>query len=129
MHASHGNTQLGDDDFDELLMNHLAARFQEEYGLDPRGERKALARLTRTAEQTKIALSTQPFVRECEEYLMEQEGRARHLREATPAGQAPRFLFRDRDGKYGEAFTRVAAGTSFAVLRTPCRAPKANAIW
>jgi molecular chaperone DnaK (HSP70) len=70
VHASHGNTQLGDDDFDELLMNHLAARFQEEYGLDPRGERKALARLTRAAEQAKIALSTQPFVRVREEYLM-----------------------------------------------------------
>jgi molecular chaperone DnaK (HSP70) len=71
VHVSHGNTQLGGDDFDERLMNHLAARFHEEYGLDPRGEHKALARLTRAAEQAKIALSTQPFVRVREEYLME----------------------------------------------------------
>jgi putative transposase len=50
------------------------------------------------------------------------------LREATPFGQAPRFLIRDRDSKYGETLTRVAVGTSIEVLKTPYRAPKANAI-
>ncbi len=53
---------------------------------------------------------------------------AQQLREATPYGQAPRFLIRDRDRKYGEAFTRVAKGNSLQVLKTPYRAPKANAI-
>ncbi|MBI5030137.1 MAG: Hsp70 family protein [Chloroflexi bacterium] len=79
VHASHGNTQLGGDDFDELLMNHLAERFQDEHGVDPRIERKALARLTRAAEQAKITLSSQPFVRVREEYLMEREGTPLHL--------------------------------------------------
>jgi transposase InsO family protein len=53
---------------------------------------------------------------------------SQQLREATPFGQAPRFLIRDRDSIYGEAFTRVAVGTSIEVLKTPYRAPKANAI-
>lgn len=53
---------------------------------------------------------------------------AQQLREATPFGQAPHFLIRDRDGKYGQAFTRVAVGTSLEVLKTPHRAPKANAL-
>ncbi len=53
---------------------------------------------------------------------------AQPLREATPFGPAPRFLIRDRDSKYGDAFTRVAAGTSIRILKTPYRAPKANAI-
>jgi putative transposase len=53
---------------------------------------------------------------------------AQQLREATPYGQAPRFLIRDRDSRYGQVFTRVAVGTSIEVLKTPYRAPKANAI-
>lgn len=53
---------------------------------------------------------------------------AQQLREATPFGQTPRFLIRDRDRKYGEAFTRVAKGSALEVLRTPYRAPKANAV-
>ena len=53
---------------------------------------------------------------------------AQQLREATPFGLAPRFLIRDRDRKYGESFARVAVGTSIAVLKTPYRAPKADAI-
>ncbi len=54
---------------------------------------------------------------------------AQQLREATPFGQALRFLIRDRDSKYGECFTRVTVGTSIEGLKTPYRAPKANAIW
>jgi putative transposase len=53
---------------------------------------------------------------------------AQQLREATPFGEKPRFLIRDRDGKYGETFRRVAAGTNIDVLLTPVRAPQANAI-
>jgi putative transposase len=53
---------------------------------------------------------------------------AQQLREATAFGEAPRFLVRDRDRKYGEAFTRVANGTRIEILKTPYRAPKANAI-
>ena len=53
---------------------------------------------------------------------------AQQLREATPFGQTPRFLMRDRDRKYSDAFTRVAQGSSIEILKTPYRAPKANAI-
>lgn len=52
---------------------------------------------------------------------------AQQLREATPFGQTPRFLIRDRDSQYGEVFTRVAEGSSIEVLKIPYRAPKANA--
>jgi putative transposase len=52
---------------------------------------------------------------------------AQQLRESTPFVQRPRYLIRDNDGKYGPAFARVAAGSRIAVLRTPFRAPRANA--
>jgi len=52
---------------------------------------------------------------------------AQQLREATPFDQRPRYLIRDNDRKYGPAFARVAAGSRIGVLRTPVRAPRANA--
>ncbi|MEO8288178.1 MAG: integrase core domain-containing protein [Chloroflexota bacterium] len=55
------------------------------------------------------------------------EWSAQQLREATPYGEAPKFLIRDNDSKYGEKFTRVAESTGIEVLRTPYRAPRANA--
>lgn len=77
--ASHGNTQLGGDDFDQALMDFLATRFQDEHGVDPRQDRRATARLLRTAEEAKIRLSSQPFTRVREEYLMSADRRPLHL--------------------------------------------------
>jgi transposase InsO family protein len=51
---------------------------------------------------------------------------AQQLREATPFGEHPRYLIRDNDSKFGQQFSRVAAGTGITVLKTPYRAPKAN---
>jgi putative transposase len=52
---------------------------------------------------------------------------AQQLREATPWERAPRFLIRDGDGKYRGAFDDVAKGAGVRVLKTPPRAPNANA--
>ena len=53
-------------------------------------------------------------------------------RSATARSEAvrtgSRFLIRDRDSKSGQAFSWIAVGTSIEVLKTPHRAPKANAI-
>lgn len=77
--ASHGDTQLGGDDFDARLVDFLATRFQDDHQLDPRDDARAMARLSRAAEDAKIALSTQPFVRIREEYLISQGNRPLHL--------------------------------------------------
>jgi transposase InsO family protein len=53
---------------------------------------------------------------------------AQQLREATPFGAAPTYLLRDNDAKYGSHFDAVAIGSGIAMLRTPIRAPRANAI-
>jgi len=55
-------------------------------------------------------------------------GVAQQLREATPYGERPRFLLRDNDSKYGASFAQVAAASGISVVRTPVRAPRANAI-
>jgi transposase InsO family protein len=51
---------------------------------------------------------------------------AQQWREATPFGEGPRYLIRDNDKKYGDSFEQVTAGIE--VLKTPYKAPKANAI-
>ncbi len=53
---------------------------------------------------------------------------AEPLREATPYGQASRYLIRDHDGKFGPCFARVAATSGIEILKTPYQAPRANAI-
>jgi putative transposase len=52
---------------------------------------------------------------------------AQQLRNATSWCSGPRFLVRDRDDKFGRSFDVVAKACGTQVLRTPVRAPKANA--
>jgi molecular chaperone DnaK len=77
--ASHGDTQLGGDDFDDLLRNHLAAEFQEMYGVDLRADRVTNARLLQAAEAAKRQLSDHPFARVEEEFIAEKDGVPLHL--------------------------------------------------
>ena len=53
---------------------------------------------------------------------------AQQLWEATPYGQSPNDLIRDRDNKFGPSFARVAATSGIKMLTTPYHAPRANAI-
>ena len=53
---------------------------------------------------------------------------AQQLREATPYGQAPKYLIRDNDSKFGTCFARVATTSGIKLLKTPVQAPRANAI-
>jgi len=77
--ASHGDTQLGGDDFDLRLAQHVAGKFAAQHGIDLTAERHATARLMRAAEQAKIELSEHPFARMREEFLAEAGGQALHL--------------------------------------------------
>ena len=53
---------------------------------------------------------------------------AQQLRNATPFGQGPQFIIRDRDDKFGAVFDRVAAGAGARVVRTAVQAPLMNAV-
>ena len=53
---------------------------------------------------------------------------AQQLREATPYGQGPKYLIRDRDSKFGSCFARVAATSGIKIVKTPYHTPRANAI-
>ena len=77
--SSHGDTQLGGDDFDDLLLKHICDRFQDEHGVDLRANLVSKARVLRAAEAAKRQLSSQPFARVQEEFLAEKDGAALHL--------------------------------------------------
>jgi putative transposase len=53
---------------------------------------------------------------------------AQQLREATPYGQAPKYLIRDNDSKFGSCFARVATTSTIEILKTPYHAPRVNAV-
>ncbi len=50
------------------------------------------------------------------------------MRNATFFGVGPRFILRDRDDKLGRDFDRAAEGVGARALKTPVRAPRANAV-
>jgi molecular chaperone DnaK len=56
--ATNGDTHLGGEDFDLRLIDHLAAEFQKDQGIDLRNDKMALQRLKEAAEKAKMELST-----------------------------------------------------------------------
>ena len=56
--ATNGDTFLGGDDFDNVVIEHLVAEFKRDQGIDLSGDRMALQRLKEAAEKAKIELST-----------------------------------------------------------------------
>ncbi|MFB6160493.1 MAG: Hsp70 family protein, partial [Haloferacaceae archaeon] len=56
--ATNGDNDLGGDDWDWALVDHLADEFEGEHGIDLREDRQALQRLKEAAEEAKIELSS-----------------------------------------------------------------------
>ncbi|OHB39028.1 MAG: molecular chaperone DnaK [Planctomycetes bacterium RIFCSPHIGHO2_02_FULL_50_42] len=55
--STNGDTHLGGDDFDDILMNYMADEFQKEHGIDLRKDPMAHQRLKEAAEKAKCELS------------------------------------------------------------------------
>jgi molecular chaperone DnaK len=78
--ASHGNNQLGGDDFDQLLVDRLLGEFRDTHGIDlSDGHPAAYSRLWWAAEEAKRRLSFEPFVKIREETLATIDGKPLHL--------------------------------------------------
>ena len=56
--ATNGDTHLGGDDWDEVIVHWAADEFKREQGIDLRSDRQALQRLREAAEKAKIELSS-----------------------------------------------------------------------
>jgi len=55
--ATAGDTHLGGDDYDQKIVDYVAAEFQKENGIDLRKDRRALQRLIEASEKAKVELS------------------------------------------------------------------------
>ena len=77
--SSHGDNQLGGDDFDQQIIDYLVGHIQDNHDVNVREHSKAMARITRAAESAKFVLSEQPYVQIDEEYLIEHDGAPVHL--------------------------------------------------
>ena len=78
--ASHGDTHLGGDDFDQLLLDFVCGDFQREHGIDLRQSAAARSRMLRAVEEAKKRLSAEAVARIEEEFIAEKKGRPLHLR-------------------------------------------------
>lgn len=56
--STNGDTHLGGEDFDQILLDHMADAFKKEHALDLRKDPMALRRLKEAAEKAKIELSS-----------------------------------------------------------------------
>lgn len=67
--ASHGDTKLGGDDFDQLLVEEVVKKFKETHGVDLSNDFRTQRRLKVSLEKAKRVLSDHPLARVQEEYL------------------------------------------------------------
>ena len=78
--ATAGNTQLGGDDFDDLLLHRFVDHLRLHNAVELESDQRAMARLRRLAEDTKIKLSNDTEVNVREEFIgTDAAGSAVHL--------------------------------------------------
>ena len=56
--STHGDSHLGGDNFDKVIVDHLADEFKKDQGIDLREDKQALQRLIEAAEKAKVELSS-----------------------------------------------------------------------
>ncbi len=72
--SSHGDTQLGGDDFDELLLTWVCEDFLDKHDVDLRDIPTAKSRLLQAVEEAKKRLSFEAYTELAEEFIAEKDG-------------------------------------------------------
>ena len=77
--STDGDTHLGGDDFDQIIIDWLVTEFKDEHGLDLSKDSMALQRLREAAEKAKIELSSTSSTEINLPYIMPVDGIPKHL--------------------------------------------------
>ncbi len=77
--STNGDTHLGGDDFDQVIIDWLAEEFKKDEGIDLKRDPMALQRLKEAAEKAKIELSSSTSTEINLPYIMPVDGIPKHL--------------------------------------------------
>ena len=90
--STNGDTHLGGDDFDEVLINHIADSFKSQQGIDLRSDSMALQRLREAAEKAKKELSSSQTTDINLPFITADASGAKHLQMNITRGEFERLI-------------------------------------
>lgn len=85
--STHGNTFLGGDDFDRLLMEHIINTFKKQTGIDLSSDKMALQRIREAGERAKMELSSMKETEISLPFIYADEKGPRHLHMTITRGE------------------------------------------
>jgi molecular chaperone DnaK len=77
--ATNGDTHLGGDDFDAVIVDYIVSEFKKENSVDLKADTQALQRVRDAAEKAKIELSASMEVEINQPYITQKDGNPMHL--------------------------------------------------
>ena len=80
--ATNGDNDLGGDDWDWAIVDHVADQFEDEHGIDLREDRQALQRLKEAAEEAKIELSSRKEATINEQFIAATDSGPLHVEQS-----------------------------------------------
>jgi len=90
--STSGDTHLGGDDFDQVLIDYMIAEFKKEQGIDLREDPAALQRLKEAAEKAKITLSSSESTEVNLPYITADAKGPKHFRMNLPRSEFERLV-------------------------------------
>src|SRR5262249_46135552 len=90
--STNGDTHLGGDDFDQVLIDHIAETFKKEQGIDLRKDQMALQRLKEAAERAKKDLSQQASTDINLPFITADQSGPKHLQMTVTRAQFERMV-------------------------------------
>ncbi|OGM22740.1 molecular chaperone DnaK [Candidatus Woesebacteria bacterium RIFCSPLOWO2_01_FULL_39_21] len=77
--ATNGDTHLGGDDFDAVIVDYIVTEFKKENAVDLKADKQALQRVRDAAEKAKIELSAASEIEINQPYITQKDGNPLHL--------------------------------------------------
>lgn len=77
--ATNGDTHLGGDDFDAVIVDYIVSEFKKDNGVDLKADTQAYQRVRDAAEKAKIELSAASEVEINQPYITQKDGQPLHL--------------------------------------------------